>query len=49
MPDDFLCHGDQGYGDYIIMKINENGMIQGWGKPVIEIAKDDKSRGWKEL
>lgn len=25
-----LCPGENGYGDYIIMEIDETGMIQGW-------------------
>lgn len=35
VPDDFLCHGDRGYGDYIIMKIDGGGMIEKWRTPVI--------------
>lgn len=30
---DFLCPTDNGYGDYIIMKIDEQGFIEGWKKP----------------
>lgn len=25
-----LCHGDQGYGDYIIFKVNKDGFIEGY-------------------
>ena len=35
VPDGLLCMGDKGYGDYIILKINENGYIQNW-KPEID-------------
>ena len=35
VPDDFLCHGDTGYGDYIILNINEDGMIENWHTPEI--------------
>lgn len=34
VPDDFLCHGDRGYGDYIILCIGSNGQIAGWRPPV---------------
>lgn len=30
-----MCPADEGYGDYIIMNINENGFIQGWNKQLI--------------
>ncbi len=33
VPDSFLCHGDRGYGDYIIFDVGGDGMIQGWAKP----------------
>jgi len=29
VPDDFLCHGSNGYGDYIIFKVNAHGLITG--------------------
>jgi hypothetical protein len=35
VPNDFLCHGDEGYGDYIILKVDENGLIDGYVKPTI--------------
>ena len=31
-----MCPADDGYGDYIIMNIDENGFIQGWNKELIE-------------
>ena len=33
VPDEYLCHGDNGYGDYIIMNINEDGLIENYSKP----------------
>ena len=33
VPDDFLCHGDTGYGDYIIFKVGPSGAIEGWRRP----------------
>lgn len=35
VPNQFLCHGDNGYGDYIIFKVIENGRIEGWRKPTV--------------
>jgi hypothetical protein len=46
VPNAFLCHGDNGYGDYIILKIGGDGLIQGWRVPAIEWAKDEESAGW---
>ena len=49
VPSDFLCHGDEGYGDYIIFKVGADGRIEGWKKPevrmVCECDEDDQS-GW---
>lgn len=36
VPNDFLCIGDNGYGDYIIFKIGDDGIIKGWKRPVID-------------
>ena len=36
VPDSFLCHGDTGYGDYIIFKVREDGLIEGWNQPHID-------------
>ena len=33
---DFLCHADSGYGDYMIMDINEEGQIADWSKTDFE-------------
>jgi hypothetical protein len=52
VPGDFLCHGDEGYGDYIIMKIGADGMVSGWKAPSVEYAHDDdddNQRAWKKL
>lgn len=54
VPDTFLCHGDTGYGDYIILKINEIGAIQSWKEPAIEWGcacdEDDEARHrWKRI
>lgn len=35
VPNSLLCVGDNGCGDYIILKISAQGMIEGWQKPVI--------------
>lgn len=52
VPNDFLCHGDEGYGDYIIFKIGPDGMIAGWQQPAIEVVCDcdeDAQHGWRKL
>lgn len=52
VPDDFLCHGDNGYGDYIILKIGVDGQINGWRTPGIVCASgcgDEAEAGWKML
>lgn len=33
---DMLSVGDDGYGDYIILKVNGDGFIEGWTRPVID-------------
>ena len=43
VPDAFLCHGDHGYGDYIIFTIGGDGLIEGWRQPEIDEAK------WRQL
>lgn len=35
VPDDFLCHGDRGYGDYIIFDVSADGRITGYSRPEI--------------
>jgi hypothetical protein len=36
VPDDFLCHGDNGFGDYIIMNVGQDGNIAGYRPPRID-------------
>lgn len=43
VPGDFLCHGDNGYGDYIILKIGPDGQIADYTRP--EIVRDE----WSEI
>lgn len=33
---DFMCPKESGYGDYIIMDIDENGFIQWWNKSLVK-------------
>ena len=42
VPDDFLCHGDTGYGDYIILNVDGTGQIQQYERPVA----DNKESQW---
>jgi len=39
VPDDFLCHGDDGFGDYIILKVGEDGAIANWREP--DVSEDE--------
>lgn len=36
VPDDLLCVGDSGHGDYIILKVGADGKIVGWQQPAID-------------
>lgn len=48
VPDDFLCRGDTGYGDYIILTIGPDGCIAKWEPTAIAWVHDsdpDQS-GW---
>ena len=36
VPDDFLCHGDRGYGDYIILNVDGTGQIQQYKRRITE-------------
>ena len=36
VPDEFLCHGSEGYGDYIIMDIDGTGKIKDYRVPEID-------------
>ncbi len=40
VPSAFLCHGDEGYGDYIILNIGKDGRIADYTKPNLD-------RDWK--
>ncbi len=33
VPDSYLCHGDEGFGDYIILNIGPDGIIKDWHEP----------------
>lgn len=37
VPDRFLCHGQRGYGDYIIMDIGPSGSIIDYVAPTIDM------------
>lgn len=39
VPDEFLCPYENGYGDYIIMQIGPDGIVEGWNCP--DIDKDE--------
>lgn len=39
VPGDFMCHGDNGYGDYIIMNIGPDGQIADYSRA--EIVHDE--------
>lgn len=49
VPDDFLCHGSKGHGDYIIFSVASNCMIEKWRTPEIEYRKDNEKSGWMVL
>jgi hypothetical protein len=38
---DMLCPKDEGYGDYVIMDINESGVIQGWSADLSYFEGDE--------
>ena len=39
VPDEFMCHGSSGYGDYIIIHVGGDGVIAKWRQPIIEAGK----------
>lgn len=39
VPNDVLCIGSNGHGDYIIFKIDETGHIVNWKKPYLDEEK----------
>ena len=50
VPSEFLCHGDDGYGDYIIFVVGVDGCIAKWREPEITISgSDDDQSGWTLL
>lgn len=36
VPDSLLCIGERGYGDYVILKIKDDGKIEGWSAPTLD-------------
>lgn len=47
VPDEFLCHGDKGYGDYIIFDVLEDGHIKDYRKPeIIKVEECESEKGW---
>lgn len=47
VPDDFLCHGSEGYGDYIIFNVAADGIIEKWRTPEIEFNTEcDDQAAW---
>ena len=42
VPNDLLCVGDDGFGDYIILEVNENGAVQDWRKPRLDWSEWDR-------
>lgn len=53
VPGGFLCHGSEGYGDYIILNIGADGMIDKWRRPAVEMAcgcdDDEMQSKWVAL
>lgn len=43
VPNDILCVGDNGFGDYIILSIGPDGIIPGWQAPTISPDEWDSS------
>jgi len=41
VPDKFLCHDDEGYGDYIIFKVGGDGFIINYRAPEIDESRWD--------
>lgn len=39
VPSAFLCHGDSGFGDYIIMSVSDDGTISNYARPSIEAER----------
>lgn len=53
VPNDFLCHGDQGHGDYIIFSVRGDGFIKTFAKPTIvwvcTCDDDHDDIGWEKM
>lgn len=52
VPNSFLCQGSNGYGDYIILKIDAEGFIKGWTPASINfVCECDEyiETGWKAI
>jgi hypothetical protein len=52
VPDAFLCVGEEGHGDYIILSVSADGLIAGWQPPTIkesewEPAPMDADYAWE--
>lgn len=45
VPGVFLCHGDNGYGDYIILKVGSDGQIAHYQRPDIDWSAWEKVPG----
>ena len=47
VPDEVLSPGGEGYGDYIIMKIGPDGVVENW-RPHIEVQAhvEEGEQGW---
>lgn len=39
VPDDLLCIGEQGFGDYIVFRVAANGLIEGWRAPALDAGE----------
>lgn len=39
VPDAYLCHGDRGNGDYIILGVDGDGRIQDWHRPESDLSQ----------
>ena len=49
VPDDFLCPADNGYGDYIILNVGADGLIEKWRTPDVRMVcprNEDDQSGW---
>ncbi len=51
VPNRFLCPGDEGYGDYIILMIGADGMVEKWEPPKIYTVRkyNGNKLGWKAI